>query len=400
VRRARLRVGRGSLSRVLIGVQFAISGVLVIAVNVAYLQNAHLRETGLGADSLPLLVIQNDPSITKVAPELLREELEGLPQVSAAGLMGSSPWTIHPILTIAKSPEESAIEKPIYRYIVGRGFFDALNMRVLAGRAFETNFTDSPRRGQALNIVADQAFIDEFELGSPDQAVGQVVYVPYRYASGFGWSAAVPMKIVGVVQTQPLAMFGNGPRSTIYTYGSTLPVQVIRLSTRDLGSALASIDALWSRIAPSGVSIERRFVDDLFNEQYENFARINQVFTVLTALAMLVSIIGLCAIALLVANARIHEIGVRKTAGATTWQIVLLLISGFASPVLIANVVSWPFGFALAKTYLKPFIYPIALTPLPFATSLGFSLATCLGVVFAQSWRAATMKPSDILRAE
>jgi putative ABC transport system permease protein len=207
------------------------------------------------------------------------------------------------------------------------------------------------------------------------------------------------MRIVGVVETQPLAVMGTGPQSTIYTFADPLPVQIVRLAAGDVGGGVAAIDNLWQRLAP-GVAIERRFVDDFFNQSYENFARINQTFAGLTSLALLISTIGLFSMALLVASSRTHEIGVRKTLGASTRQMIVLLLKSFSGPVLVANVIAWPLAFMMARTYLNAFIYPIDLTPLPFVACLVFTLAVAWLVVAAHTYRAAALKPANVLRAE
>ncbi len=399
LRAGKLRFGARSLATLLVAVQFAVSSFLLITVAVIYLQNQELKRTGLGITSDPLLVVQNDRTVTKVDPSTLRDELLRLPQVSAVGSMAWAPWTIYHLLSLSLAEEQGTPERLIFRYIVGYDFFPVFQIPVLAGRVFDREHADMPRPQEPQNIVVDRALIEEFQLGSPSEAVGQLVYIPKRLTAGFGGGGAQPMRIVGVVETQPLAVMGTGAQSTIYTFADPLPVQIVRIAASDVGGGVAAIDDLWGRLAP-GVAIERRFVDDFFNQSYENFARINQTFTGLTSLALLISTIGLFSMALLVANSRAHEVGVRKTLGASTLQMIVLLLKSFSGPVVLANVIAWPLAFMMARTYLNAFIYPIDLTPLPFVACLVITLAVAWLVVAAHTFRAAALKPANVLRAE
>jgi putative ABC transport system permease protein len=400
LRTSKLRVSRGSLATALVGIQFAVASFLMIVMTVAYLQNQHLRRTGLNAAADPVLVIQNDPAVTKVGPGLLRTELRRIPEVSAVGYAAWSPWTIFHILTLSLSEDAAAAERPIFRYIVGDDFFSALQIPTIAGRALDSRYRDSPTMDGPWNIVVDRAFVEEFRIGPPESAIDRIVYVPERLTAGFGRSSPQPLRIVGVVETQPLAFLGlSEARSAIYTFGDRLPVLVARVSKSEVGSAVDAIDEVWANLAP-GLPIERRFLDDAFNERFESFQRFGEAFAAMTSLAIAISAIGLCSMAILVSGARVREIGVRKTYGASTWRMVALLTSGFSAPVVVANLVAWPFAFVAAKAYLAPFIYPIPLTLLPFVACFAAMLLVSWLVIAAQTWRAAASNPADVLRSD
>jgi putative ABC transport system permease protein len=399
LRAGRVNIGPRFLATLLVGIQFTVASFLLIVVTVTHLQNEELEQTGLGVTSDPLLVLANNRAVTKVDPQTLRDELLRLPQVSAVGSMAWAPWTIYHILSLSRSPEETATERLIFRYIVGYDFFSAFEMPLLAGRVFDREHADRPVPQEVQNIVVDRALIEEFDLGSAAHAVGQIVYIPKRLTAGFGGTAAQPLRIVGVVETRPLAVMGSGPTSTIYTFAESLPMQIARISATDVSGALDEIDALWERLAP-GFAIERRFVDDYFEQSYANFTRISQIFSGLALLALLISTIGLFAMALLVANRRAHEIGVRKTLGAGTGRMIAMLLRSFSAPVLAANVAAWPLAYIAARMYLDAFIYPMDLTPAPFIACLSFTVAIAWLVVGGQTWRAASLRPADVLRSE
>jgi putative ABC transport system permease protein len=174
--------------------------------------------------------------------------------------------------------------------------------------------------------------------------------------------------------------------------------KVVRLDAKDVSGGVAAIDAMWKRLSPR--PLNRKFIDELFNQNYENFARISQVFAGLAFLAVVISVIGLFGMAIQVAGRRVHEIGVRKSVGARTDQIVTMLLAHFSKPVVIANLIAWPFGFVAAQQYLGIFIQRIQLTPTPFLLSLGLALAVAWAAVGGQALRAAGVSPASVLRAE
>jgi putative ABC transport system permease protein len=121
---------------------------------------------------------------------------------------------------------------------------------------------------------------------------------------------------------------------------------------------------------------------------------------VLALIAWVISTIGLYAMAIVVSGRRIREIAIRKTLGASTRQIVLMLLKGFTAPVLIANVIAWPFAYVAGQAYLSAFIDPMRLTPWPFITAMVVSLVISGIAVGGQTWRASNSAPAKVMRYE
>jgi len=69
-----------------------VASLLLIATTVMVLQNAHLWRSGLAMVSDPLVLIENDASVTNVDSATLRAELLRLPQVRGVTAIGAPPW--------------------------------------------------------------------------------------------------------------------------------------------------------------------------------------------------------------------------------------------------------------------------------------------------------------------
>lgn len=401
LRAARLAAGPRSLGAWLVGLQFAAAAFLLIAVFVVQQQNARLVRTGLGSTSAPLLVIENDLGVTGIAQETLRGELERLPGVQGATQLLNPPWTAPSgTMPLAASPDAGAIERTALLHIVGADFFDVFDVPLLAGRAFDParpEDLENPRPGNATtqNLVVSRALAESLGFASPAAAVDQLIYIPLG-------NPPRPFRIIGVVENKPInisTVSGARPGAYLFNAGRQRSFHVVKLAPNDVAGALAAVDALWSRLAP-GVAPSRRFADDYFEEAYRNFLQLNRAFTVLALAASTIAALGLFAMALLAASRRVHEIGVRKTLGATSAEMLRLLLASFSAPVLIANVVAWPFGYVAARAYLNLFIDPVALTPLPFVAALGATALVAALAVAGQTLRAARTAPSRVLRQE
>jgi putative ABC transport system permease protein len=201
------------------------------------------------------------------------------------------------------------------------------------------------------------------------------------------------------VADKPLHLRGAGATTNVYWLQPGQNFQVVRIAARDVSGGLRAIDAVWNRLSPQ-TSISRNFMDQLFDENYESFARINQVFGALAFVAVLIALTGLFGMAVHVASRRVREIGVRKSIGAHASQVVVMLLRDFSKPVLIANIIAWPLAYVTAQQYLSVFMYRIALTPLPFALSLVLALGVAWLAVGTQALRAARVSPAKVLRVE
>ena len=406
LRVGRTRVGPRFAGTVLVGVQFVAASFLLIVVIVMYAQNLELRRTGLGRTADPVLVISNFSQYSGVDPVLLQSELARLPQVTGLTESGAPPWNDNVnLMLLGRTPDQTVGFAAAYQSTVGYDFFSTLGFTVLAGRVFDREHgediaPDNPMgSGQTLSVVVDDVLTRQFGFRSPQEAVDQIVYMPERLTRAFG-EAAQPVRIIGVVASKPLNLRAAEATANLYMLRTGLIFQLVRISAADVAGGVAAIDALYERLSTTRGRINRDFMDDLFNESYKNFERINQVLAGLAFLAVTIAVIGLFGMAIQVASRRVHEVGVRKSVGARTTQVVAMLMRDFSKPVLIANLIAWPLAYFAAQQYLSVFMQRIALTPVPFVLSLAVALAIACAAVGGQALRAARVSPAAVLRVE
>ena len=116
--------------------------------------------------------------------------------------------------------------------------------------------------------------------------------------------------------------------------------------------------------------------------------------------AICIAVVGLIGMATHMTSRRTHEIGVRKTLGASVMGILRMLLTDFSKPVVIANLLAWPLAFIAARIYLNLFVERTPLTPLPFVASMLLTLVVVWLAVAAPAIRAARVRPVGVLRYE
>ncbi len=94
------------------------------------------------------------------------------------------------------------------------------------------------------------------------------------------------------------------------------------------------------------------------------------------------------------------EIGIRKTLGASTGDILKLLVGQFLRPVVIANLFAWPLAWWAMNGYLSGFDQRIALTPAYFLAATALTLLIAVATVAGQAYAVARAEPAKALRRE
>jgi putative ABC transport system permease protein len=247
---------------------------------------------------------------------------------------------------------------------------------------------------RTLNVIIDQDLARQLGYASPAAAIGAIIYrQPYL--------PRLTLRIVGVVESAASRLTDDvGSKSDLYLFGPVMAeYTIIRFRPEQVAAAVAHLEKTWRALAP-GVPLERSFIDQRFEAAYANFGIISSVATALTGCAFVIALLGLFGMAVQVTNGRLREIGVRKTLGAKSRRIFMLLLLDFARPVVVANLIAWPFAALAAHAYLNLFYTPMHLTWMVYVASLASTVVIACVVVGGQSWRAARAHPADVLRYE
>jgi putative ABC transport system permease protein len=363
----------------------------LISILIMTQQNREVQRAARATIADPTVVLTNDVRRSGVDFEALRAELMRQPHVRSVSGSMFAPWSNSGFAPVSRTAEVAAKRLSVNTSYINYDFFDVLHFNLLAGRVFERT-----RPGQGF--VIDRALAVQLGWSNPADAVGKTVVMWQTPASGP--AVPQPMPIVGVVENKPLVITGLGSTTNAYILAPTVATRaIVRVARDNLPAALGEIDAVWARLAPN-VAVQRHLIDDLMVSAFGPFEMITNGFSAVASLALVGAVLGLIGMSLHAIGRRTHEIGVRKTLGASVAGILRLLLKDFSKPVVIANLIAWPFAFVAMQIYLSIFMQRAGLSWTPFFLSLAAALAVAWLAVIVQASRAARLNPATVLRYE
>ncbi len=397
------RRGRVLRSALVVG-QFAIAIALMIGTGVLLVQARHLQTSDLGFKRDGLIMVPSFANRTfdPAQRDSIRRAISELPGVAGTAISGVAPGG--GTFTIRTFNDEKKIQTEMLEGVTGPGFFKLYGARLRAGRLFKPNrfsadvmspetdqligSTGLVRQSQKLNAVINQSAVRSLGFDDDEAAIGEVI------------SAGDEITIIGVIDN---LRFGD-PREPVQPQAYYLrtdnkfsPVLAVRYSGADQ-PMLAAIENIWQNRAGTvpfdAVTVNRQ----LYEKYYEADLQRSRLFALGAVLAVAIGCLGLYGLAAFDTSRRVREVGIRKALGASTRDIVRLLVGQFLRPVVIANVIAWPLAFFAMRRWLSGFDDRMALSPAFFMGATVLAIAIAALTVFGQAWRVARAAPAKALR--
>ncbi len=394
------------LRSALVVLQFSIAIAFAISTAVMIGQTAHIAKADVGFRRDGLIVVRSftDPALDAAQRTGILDAFRRQPGITSVGYGLNAPGdqnsTNTSTLHRAEAPQQEFNTSVV---TAGPGYFDAVGTRLIAGRLFDDahaeddrgRMTDKEKQRSTPNIVLNEVATRTLGFNSPAIAIGQTI----NGINGDGSSAHV----IGVVADQRF----RSPRESIYPTAFTYTTgffddafALVRFSGGDAPATIARLEAAWKRIAPQVPFDARSAEDNLYARYYKTDTQRARLFTIGAVLAIVIGCIGLYGLAAFDTARRVREIGIRKTLGASTRDILRLLIGQFMRPVLLANLIAWPVAFVAMRRWLAGFDDRVAMNPAFFLGASLIAVAIATLTILGQSWRVARAEPARALRDE
>jgi putative ABC transport system permease protein len=172
----------------------------------------------------------------------------------------------------------------------------------------------------------------------------------------------------------------------------------VRLAGRQIPETLQAIDR--GAEATGHRHLHRRFLDQTLQALYADVIVQSAAIGVGASLALVIAALGLLGLAAHAAEQRTKEIGVRKAMGASTGDLLRLLLWQFSRPVLIANLIAWPVAVWAMNRWLSGFADHVDLPPWLFLAAGGAALVIACATVLTHALAIARAAPVTALRYE
>ncbi|HEY9258008.1 ABC transporter permease, partial [Chitinophaga sp.] len=385
VLKGKLGMGKSSgVRNALIIVQFVVAVVLISCTSIIWQQLSFIQSAPLGYNATKVISIplDNAPPSAIAAMRNRLAEFREVKSVTASmlnlglGKDGSSGnWT----------RGFSYKDKHITTQYLGVDYDYAttLDLKMLAGRDFSRNYgTDSTaviiNEGMAKQLGVADPIGMTFSIGddAPVHVIGLVK--DYHYES-------LRKKI------DPLVMVMNEP--------STLSYIFVKVETPNPVASLKKIEATWRKMNPLAEN-DASFLDENTQRLYRQEQRFSKIFMTGAILAVIISGMGLFAIAVLVMAQRRKEVGIRKVLGASISGIVLLLSKDFLRLVLVAVVIATPAAWYFMYRWLENFEFHVNIHWWVFAVAGLVAVVIAFLTVSMHSVKAALANPVNSLKRD
>ena len=400
--------GSNLARQALVMLQFAILVGLIVTTATIYRQTVFALNRGLGGSDTRLIA-----EVLAPCDNAFFLEARLVPGVSAVGCSSAN------ALNTPDTKNTVAVKLPSGRKAdfsmapVDFGFFELYGVQPLAGRLFSQKLGEDGVLGNTdttaqPTIVINETAARKLGFSNPRDAIGRGM-IWQRFVKFLPGKPPVmvtaPSKIVGVVPDLPVTVkvaadpmyYFVAPKKQINTF--TRPVVSIRFTGDDIPATVRAIEGVWKRtghVQP----FQLTYLSQYRLTQYLDIVIQGVVLAICALLAVLIACLGLFALSAYTTERRTKEIGIRKVMGASTFEVVRLLVWQFTIPVLWAVLIAVPFGFWAMDQWLRRFVYHVELSAWPFMLAAVAAVVIAWATVTWQSYIVARARPAGALRYE
>ncbi len=394
-------VGTRRLQRTMCIVQVALAVVLLVGATLMGRSLVRLLHVDLGVSTDHVLTASMNLAFagrptdaqTLSSVDRVIQNVRALPGVRAVGVGTSLPPSVSRIrLTLKRTGD--VVDYQAAGVPVTPGYFSALQMRLIKGRFFTE--ADDDHHPPVIIMSEDTAR----RFFGTDDPLGRTMTLPVLRD---GKNSSTEMTLVGVTSNVKYAGLAAPPDDIVYRPFAqqpwAAPFLVVRTSGDPADFALTlrrGIAAVDSSIVTSAVTtMDQLVADEAAQPQFRAV-----LLGSLAALALGIASIGLYGVVAYAVSQRTREIGIRMALGATS-RNVLAMVLGEGLIVALAGIVAGTAtAWALARV-LAGLLYGITPTdPVSFfLPSIGL-LGLTLLASYVPARRAARIDPIRALRAD
>jgi predicted permease len=386
-----------------VGVQIGLTVLLLGGAGLFVRTLDNLRAQSIGFETRHLISFNLDPSLAGYGEDRTAQmetraidAVRGVPGVlDAAGtsdpeISGDSSTGNMTIQGYTAAEEEDMnFERPR----ITPHYFATLRQPVLAGR----DFTDADAKGSAEVAIVNVTFAKRF-YGSPQNAMGRLL------GEGGGKDVKPNISIVGVVGDVRHASMQEAPRATVYMpyLQEAHPggLQIYAQTGHEPQAVEESVRESIHRLDPKLIVDGMRTMEEQVDISISNQRSLAMLAMSFSALALLLTAIGLYGVLAFATTQRTREIGVRMALGAQRSNVVVLVMREMAWTAMIGVAVALPATYAAGRLFASQ-LYgvkpgdPATMAACVAATGVMMALAAAL-----PARRAASVEPMKALRSE
>jgi predicted permease len=270
---------------------------------------------------------------------------------------------------------------------IGAGYFDAVGVPILQGRAISESDIAQQRRVAVINeTMARRLWPDGNALGGRLHTDGR---------------SSEPYEVIGIARDHKVRSVGEDPQP--YLHLPAAPSRAIGLIVRTAGHAASSLPALrqavWA-LEPNVVFTEDVAASAIAATTMAPTEIGAVVVGAFGLVALLLATVGLYGVVAYSVGRRTREVGIRMAIGATRGQVLWLILSQGARLALVGIALGGT-GAAFAGQLLQSLLYGVSATdPMAFAIAAAILLAVAMAANVIPARAATRVDPLRALRTD
>ena len=375
--------------KILVVLQFTVSVAFIIGTFIVMQQINHAKNRPVGYDKEGLIQVPTFAQDFEGKTELMRDEFiksGAVVQMATSSSPTTRIWSNRSGFTWEGKPD--GFQEDLAWTEVSVDYAKTLNLRILEGRDFSRDFA-SDSLGVLINATAKKYLGMENPVGKFLRDTDEEDPSP-------------PMKIIGVVEDMIAQSPYEPVKQGVYVYDryNNFSYYNLRLNPRQSASQnIAVVERVFKEHFPD-IPFEYQFVDEEYGQKFAAEERVGSLSGIFTALAILISCLGLFGLTSFVAEQRTKEIGVRKVLGATVFNVWNMLSKDFLKLVIISCFIAVPIAYYVMNGWLQEYPYRVILKWWIFALAMVGAMGITVLTVSFQAIRAAKQNPVKSLRTE
>ena len=378
------------IRRILVVTQFVFSIFLISALLIVQSQMKFMLNSNLGLNIEQTILVNSPTNLNgqenySSNMSSFINQLDGIPGIKSTSVSSLAPGIINGWRSSSESRNGEVAGIFVHRALVDEHFINLYQIDLAAGRNLSKSFGS-----ETNSIIINETAVQNLGLVNPEAALNKKLYF-----------AGEEFEIVGIVKDfyQRGVQFAYEPIAFQLDTGLFGQYISVKINTKNINEVLSSIELEYKSIFP-GSPYQSRFLDDVFNDQYESEARFRNLFTIFSVVALIIACLGLVGLASFIINQKLKEISVRKVLGAQTYSLFLLLNKEYFVISLISFLITVPLIMSLASYWLDNYENRINIHAgfylIPLILIIGVVLLTTIGYTL----KVINVNPAKTLKEE
>lgn len=385
-----MNAGKWNFRSWLVTFQYAVTIALIFALGVIENQMQFIRNSNPGYDRDQVLRLSLPRNVNT---ETFRNELLSNPNITSASYSSRIPTgrladSMGSNVFKGDSAVATNFRLPVVS--VDEYFLETYQIELIAGENFREGTETVLSRDSTTTgyYIINETAAKSFGFSNVSEAVG--LKISYGPTEG---------RVIGVMADFHFESLHSPIVPMVLINTDNYRGISLKLNPDNLKETLNQIETIYAGFSPED-SPSYRFVDELFEEQYQQEERLVTIIKVFAGITILISCLGLIGMVGFIIETKSKEIGIRKVLGASVQSILLLIGSRFLILAGIAFTISLPLAYFLMNQWLENFVYRtdigIFLILMPVVAAAGLTVM----IISYQTIKAATMNPVDCLQDE